>query len=478
MAAAMGFTYRAMVLGEWMTEFNLTGVEGAKIFGASLWPIAITMVFFSLFVDKVGYKPSMFMAFGLQLAACIMTFLAKSPTQLYYACLCGGLGHGIIEAVINPVCASIYKEEKTKWLNILHAAWPAGFVVGGSSINFTAAWGWQMNSIWMLVPVVVYGIMFLGVRFPVDERVAAKVSYVDMLKDVGALATTFAIFLITYEVMNLIPGVEASLLIALLVGVAVGAVVGVMTKSLGKPFYFILCLLMVPLATTELGTDAWIKELMTPVMGKYAGWALVLSAGIMMVLRFQAGFLTKRFSAPTILTISSFFSMVGLMMLSKVDGIWIFVAFVLYAVGQTFYWPTVLGFVSEQYPKSGALSLNMITAVGLLSLGIIGTPVIGAFNDNHTKNNVKELSVEIYEKAKKDANVFGVSYEAIDAKVAEEVAQTLDKNEELTAATTKSGRQSLMTVALAFPLLMGVCFALIALYYKAKGGYKPVELTE
>ena len=477
MAAGFGFAYRVMVLGDWGTEFNLTGAELGRIFGASLWPIAITMILFSLIIDFIGYKVSMYAAFALQALSVFLSFSAKTPEALYYAALCAGLGHGIVEAVINPVCAAIYNKDKTKWLNILHAAWPAGLAVGATLVILFGSLGWATNALWMLIPVAAYGVLFIKVKFPVDERVAAKVPYSESLKDVGFLSAFIAAFLLTHEISNLLTGGKAVFTTSLMIGLAIGGAFGLVTKSLGKPLYFILCLLMIPLATTELGTDAWIKELMTPVMGEYAGWAIVLSAGIMMVLRFQAGILTARFSAPIILTISSAFSMAGLIMLSKVDGGWIFMAFVLYAIGQTFYWPTVLGFASEQYPKGGALTLNTVSAIGLLSVGIIGAPIIGAFNDNHTTNNISEVSTEVYEAAKVDAKLFGVEYEAIDAAVASTTAKTTGLSEEVAAATSKSGRQSLLTVALAFPMVMGICFFLIALYYKARGGYKPVELA-
>jgi len=285
MAAGFGFAYRVMVLGDWGTEFNLTGAEKGSIFGASLWPIAITMIIFSLIVDYVGYKLSMYIAFALQALSVGLTFTAGSPGQLYTAALFAGLGHGIVEAVINPVCAAIYNKDKTKWLNILHAAWPAGLAVGGALVILCGGLGWKTNALWMLIPVVIYGILFLKVKFPVDERVAAKIPYSEMLKDVGFLSAFMAAFLLTHEITNLITGGNAQLTISLIIGAVIGGAFGFMTKSLGRPLYFILCLLMVPLATTELGTDAWIKELMTPVMGEYAAWALVLSAALLYSMR-------------------------------------------------------------------------------------------------------------------------------------------------------------------------------------------------
>ncbi len=479
LAAGVGFAFRVMVLGDWQSEFNLTGAEVGRIFGASLWPIAVTMILFSLIVDKVGYKPSIYSAFILQASGGVLTFLADSPETLYWASICAGLGHGIVEAVINPVCASIYYKEKTKMLNILHASWPAGLVVGGILMltpNLSEL-SWNVKALWILIPVLCYGVMFIQPKFPVDERVVNKVPYPDMLKEVGFLGAFLAAFLLFYELYRVFVGDFENLIwLSLGVGALVGAGFGVFTKSLGKLLYFLLCLLMIPLATTELGTDAWIKELMTPSMGELAGWAIVASAFIMMILRFQAGVLTSRFSPPTILVISSFFSFCGLMALSVSSGAIVWGAFILYAVGQTFYWPTMLGFVADRFPKGGALTLNSVTAIGLLSVGIIGTPIMGAFSDNHTVNNVKSLSEEIHAAAKTDASFFGASYESIDRVKATKLAAEQGMSEEIQGAVNDASRQSLRTTAICFPLVMLIAFGLIALYYRSKGGYQPIEL--
>lgn len=481
LAAGVGFVFRVMVLGEWQEEFSLSGKEVGQIFGASLWPVAVTMILFSLVVDKVGPKLSMYGAFLLQVASGVLIFKAKSPEALYWASICAGLGHGVVEAVINPVCATIYPTQKSKMLNILHAAWPAGLVIGGFLMLTPglSELSWQVKGLWIVVPAVIYGVMFFKPTFPEDERVQAKVPYSDMLREVGFLGATMASFLLFYELHRVFVGEPKNLIwISLGVGAAIGAAFGVFTKSLGKPLYFILCLLMIPLATTELGTDAWIRQLMEPAMGKMAGWAIVFSAFIMMILRFQAGHLTTRFSPPTILVISSFFSLCGLLALSVSSGWVVFLAFVLYAVGQTFYWPTVLGFAAERYPRGGALTLNTVSAIGLLSVGIIGTPIIGAFNDNHTKSNVKELSVEVYEEAKTDGYFFGASYESIDVDAAEELAEEKGMEKEFEQAVMESSRMSLRSVAFAFPLVMLICFGAIAIYFRVTGGYRPLTLIE
>lgn len=479
LAAGVGFCFRVMVLGDWQAEFELTGQEVGRIFGASLWPIAVTMILFSLVVDKIGPKISMYFAFVLQIVSGILTFAAKTPEALYWASLCAGLGHGVVEAVINPVCATIYPTQKSKMLNILHAAWPAGLVAGCLVLLPPGLkdLSWQVKGLWIILPTLAYGVLFIKPTFPEDERVQAKVPYSEMLKEVGFLGAFLASTLLFYELYRVFVGAPDYLLwMSMGVGAVIGAGFGIFTKSLGKILYFFLCLLMIPLATTELGTDAWIKQLMTPVMGDWAGWAIGLSAFIMMVLRFQAGHLTSRFSPPTILVISSFFSCCGLIALSFSSGWIVFGAFVLYAVGQTFYWPTVLGFAAERYPRGGALTLNTVSAIGLLSVGIIGTPIIGSFNDNHTKTNVKELSAEIYEVAKTDGDFFGVKYESIDTAAAKTAAEEAGKADEFNDAVMQANRQSLRSVAYAFPLVMLICFGAIALYFRSTGGYKPINL--
>ena len=129
-AAGFGFAFRVAMGGAYGAELELSEQQVGEVFGASLWPIAITMIGFSLVVDRTGYKLPMFAAFGLQAVSGIGTFFAESYGVLYACALCAGLGHGIVEAVINPICAAVYPKEKTKWLTILHAAWPAGLVGG------------------------------------------------------------------------------------------------------------------------------------------------------------------------------------------------------------------------------------------------------------------------------------------------------------------------------------------------------------
>jgi len=55
----------------------------------------------------------------------------------------------------------------------------------------------------------------------------------------------------------------------------------------------------------------------------------------------------------------------------------IFLAATCYGLGKSFFWPTTLGVVSEQFPKGGALTLNAIAGVGMISVGVPGKPFAG-----------------------------------------------------------------------------------------------------
>ena len=505
-AAGVGFVFRVMIPTLWSNEFNISSAEVGGLTGAALWPIAITMIIFSLLVDKIGYKTSMFAAFVLQAISVVLTVMAKDVNMMWWACFTAGLGHGVVEACINPLCASMYRESKSKMLNILHASWPAGIVLGGVTYILTvktgATWTEAKPVFWlMLLPVLAYGIMFfLCKKFPVDERIEANVSTGDMLKEFGGLGAGLAATFLFYEIAGKFAigaFAESLLTYSFVVGAVAGVVFGFVVGSKGKWLFFILCLIMIPLATAEIATDGWIRTLMEPLLGTLgASWAIVMSAAIMMVLRFFAGIPLKFMSPPALLLLSSVFSIIGLFALSSVTGLtMILVAFVFYAIGQTFYWPTVLGFVSEQFPKGGAMTLNTVSAMGLLTVGIFGFPFLGAVQDHYKADAIEKNQAELIALVKKDTKqtifvekkFFGVGYNSISASAVKDLIKTksgvseegkktadaaiasLDKDLETTG-------QSSLKVAAVLPLIMAVAFILMLIYYKSIGGYKPVIL--
>jgi len=497
-AAGFGFAFRVAMGENYGGELHLSNHKIGQIFGASLWPIAITMIGFSLVVDRTGYKIPMYLAFVLQAVSGVGTFMAESYGALYLFAICAGLGHGIVEAVINPICAAVYPKEKTKWLTILHAAWPFGLVFGTLAIILTGytvegptgdpTEGWRMHALWILVPAIAYAWMYRSCRFPVDERVQAGVPYSEMLRQVGFLTAALASFMMIYEIGNQVDALTSWTKpdnwfnASLIAGVVVGGIFGAMVKALGKPLFFLMCLLMIPVATAELGTDQWIRNLMEPLLQDNASYAIVFSASIMLIFRVFAGGILRFFSPPTLLCISGVFSAAGLYWLSGATGVALFVAFTLYALGQTYYWPCVLGFTSERYPQGGALTLNTVSAIGLLSVGIIGGQLLGVGFDKSIHGSVSESDPAMAAAASQTKTFLGMSHEEIDpekkdtyiADLPDEAAKA-SATEAYATADKQAGRD-ILKYAARFPAILIIAFGLIALYFRSRGGYKPVEL--
>src|SRR5690606_25676033 len=197
---SFGFILRALTLPQWGDEFNLTNTQIGEIAGVGLWPFAISIVLFSLIIDKVGYKNSMIFAFICHIASAVLTFFADGYTMLYIATFIMALGNGTVEAVTNPAVATMFPKEKPKWLNMLHAGWPAGLVLGGIlALIMGPETNWKLKIILVLLPAVAYALMMFPLKFPVNERVQAGVSYLEMLKEVGMGGALIIVALIVFQ---------------------------------------------------------------------------------------------------------------------------------------------------------------------------------------------------------------------------------------------------------------------------------------
>lgn len=495
---AFSFASRGMVIGQIQLEFGLTETQKGWLLGAGMWPFAIGIVSFSLIVDKIGYKTGLFSALFCHLVSTVMILFGPTFWWLFFGTLLVAVGNGITEAVINPAVAAIFPKAKTKWLNILHAGWAGGILLGalialsmGSGgiisqfFNNPIGWRWKVGVI--LLPAVIYGFMLIRAKFPVSERIMAGISYKEMLKEMGIVGFFFVILLVSKEIMNICANIgfafvgwsdPAMLGVALIVTVVVLIPLGLYIRSWGRGLFILLILLMFPLATTELATDAWIKELMTPVMtmnfGIDGGWVLVFSSLVMMFLRFNCGPIVKRFGPLGILTISSFCAALGLAFIGNVPGIWIIVAATFYAIGQTFFWPTTLGIAAERFPKGGALTLNSISAIGMLGVGILGTPLMGLLQDKHIDEQLMQKNQVVHERVitLEKQSIYG-SYQALDP-------STLDVLEPEEQSFIENIRNDAKRYALSFvaiiPFIMGLCYLGLLIYFKRKGGYRSVQI--
>ncbi len=391
-ATAFAFVIRSFILDDLRVVFNLTETQKGEINGAGFWPFAISIVLFSLIIDKIGYGKAMIFAFACHVGSVALMFFANGYWTLYFSAALCALAAGTVEAVINPVIASMFPKHKTKMLTILHAGWAGGICLAGAmALSLTpsvADWVkgmgmelWQLKAGLLLIPTFIYGVMMLFCKFPINERVAAGVPYRDMLKEAGALSILIVSFMIFKQLGALGLPVWA-------VYAAIGlCTVGMFafTGSLGRPMYVFLLLVMILLAITEISTDGWIKDLMGPAMAKLkldGGWVLVYTSFLMMVLRFGISPFVKILKPLGVLLMGALFAAAGLFFLSSAQGVALLLVFAtIYGIGQAFFWPVTIGLVAEQFPRGGALTINAIAGVGMLATGIIGFPLLGILQD-------------------------------------------------------------------------------------------------
>lgn len=473
------FILRALTLPQWGAELGLSNTQIGEIAGVGLWPFAISIVLFSLIIDKVGYKNAMVFAFACHIISAVVTYFADGYTSLYIATFIMALGNGTVEAVTNPAVASMFPREKTRWLNYLHAGWPTGLVLGGIiAMGMGDGTDWRLKLILVVVPAIAYAILMFPQKFPLNERVKAGVTYLQMLKEAGIGGALIIGALIIFQI-GAVFGWPTS--VNLMVTLVVVGVYGFFVRSFGQPLFVIMLLIMLPLAITELGTDSWVSDLMAPPMAKMglkAGWILIYTSAIMAVLRMMAGAVIHRIKPLALLAVCSAIAAVGLYLFSVSDGIMILVAATIFGIGKSFFWPTMLGVVAERFPKGGALTLNITGGVGMIGAGILGTVILGFVQDKtvntrlaeyDSKNNTALHSTYATENK---TSIFG-DYQAIDAgKLA--TAPEADK-QAVTIVQEEGKKGALKTVAI-FPIVMLICYVLLILYFRSKGGYKAVVL--
>ena len=472
-ATAFCFIIRAQIIESevWMEEFKLDKTQMGNISGVGLWPFSISIILFSLIVDKIGYGKTIAFAFLCHVVSAILTIKATGYNSLYWSTFLAALGNGTVEAVTNPVVATLFPREKTKWLNRLHAGWPGGLVLGGILALSMGSMNWRYKVALLFLPAIAYGVLMIGRRFPVNERVAAGIEYKPMLQQVGIIGAAIVVGLVVRVLGDVF---QLEWYVQLIVGLALVGAYGAYVKTLGQPLFIVLLLIMIPLATTELGTDSWIGDLMGPEMGKLGlagGWVLIYTSLIMLILRFFAGPIVHKLSPLGLLAASAAVAACGLVFLSRSQGMMILAAATLYGFGKTFFWPTTLGVVAEQFPQGGALTLNGIAAVGMLAVGVVGAPLLGNLQDKQTTSVLKSEKPAIYNQVvgTTKTSVFG-SYQPLDR----DKVNQLPKDEQgvIKSIEAVAKKNALMTVAL-FPCVMLVCYLGLIVYFQSKGGYKP-----
>ncbi|QJW93823.1 MFS transporter [Frigoriglobus tundricola] len=379
-AAGIGFSVRAFILKDWGNQFGFTQSELGAITGGGLVGFGIAIIFFSFCADQFGYGKLMLVAFLLHASSAVVTFAATPVFNAYgkegaHWCLIIGmwlfaLGNGTCEAVINPLTATLFPRNKTHWLNILHAGWPLGLILGALIVlGFKQAAPdvrWEIKLGVFLVPVLLYGLMMFNKPFPHSEAKSSGVS----------LGTTLLTIL--------------------------------------SPVLLFLFLMQALVGYVELGTDSWIGNITERVLQDEtkALLAFIWTNALMFTLRFFAGPIVERINPVGLLFASALLGTAGLFMLGQdftnATWPWMF-AVTIYGLGKTFYWPTLLGTISERFPKGGALALGISGGIGMISAGLLGSPGIGYTQDYFAVQKLKETSPAAYARYKApDASGFPV----------------------------------------------------------------------
>lgn len=331
---AMSFALRAEATGAWITQFNLTNEQVGWVGGTAFWGFTLAMMFGGPLVDSLGFKRILGIAFVGHAAGILLTIFAWDFWSLFAGTLLFGIANGSVEAACNPLVATLYPKDQTTKLNHFHVWFPGGIVIGGllAYLFGKLGLGWKAQFATMLLPLVAYGFMFMGQAMPKTERVQR------------------------------------------------GESTGSMFAACLAPGFLLMVVCMLMTAATELGSGQWIPNILSHA-GVSGILVLVWINGLMAVGRMFAGPFVHKLSPSGMLVMSAVLSAIGLYAMSHSSGVMLFGAATIFAFGVCFFWPTMVGYVAENYPKTGALGMAIIGGAGMLSVSFV-LPIIGKWYDS------------------------------------------------------------------------------------------------
>lgn len=402
---ALTFAIRANLMGVFSDAFGLSPKEIGEVTSAAFWGFTLAMFIGGPICDMIGLRRMFLIAFMGHLLGIILTIYSTGYWTLFFSTLLVGIGNGFVESASYSMVSSLYTDQKAKKINDWHIWFPAGIVIGGIlAYLFTLMnLGWKVQMIVMVIPTLAYGALFYKQAFPKSERVLKGVSYTEMVKECF------------------------------------------------RPLFIFMIFCMLLTGATELGTNQWIAELLSTV-GVPSILLLVFINGIMTIGRANAGFILKRFSTTGLLLFSACFAFIGLTLLGFAHGYAAFAAAGIFAVGVCFFWPTMIGYVSENLPRTGPLGMSLMGGVGLLSTSLI-LPIFGLIYQ-------KQLSLS----ASNYGNLAALKNAAAGTREALQLAQV-----KLTA-----GADTLKYIAI-LPAILIVCFTTLHMTNKRK---KKFQISE
>ncbi len=330
---AFSFSIRAGILPQLGEELSLTAEQLGFI--NSMWFLGfpLSMVVGGLIYHKVGGKAIMQFAFFAHAIGIIMTIYSGSYTGLLISTLLIGLGNGCTEAACNPMIADAYQGNRmSKMMNRFHMWFPGGIMLGSLISEFmtSSSISWE-TQIWIImIPTLIYAYLFFGQPWP-----KAKVD------EAATLSGNF--------------------------------------KAMISPLFLFMVVCMSLTAISEFGPQQWVGLILAK-SGAKPMIILALTTGLMAVARYFGGDVVKKFDQTGVLLGSAILATIGIFLFSTQTGVMAYVAAIFFALGIAYFWPNMLGFIADKIPKSGALGLSVLGAVGMFSSSIF-QPIIGGWID-------------------------------------------------------------------------------------------------
>ena len=331
---AFSFSIRAGILTQLGTELNLDTVQLGTI--NSMWFLGfpISMILGGIFYTSIGPKFIMQIALIAHTIGILLTLYATGYSTLLVSTLFIGLGNGCTEAACNPMIADSYEGLAfNRKINRFHMWFPGGIVIGSLVSKFMtdASFHWQAQIWIILIPTIIYAILFYGQTFP-KPRIA----------DNSVLANF---------------------------------------KAMLNPLYIFMAACMALTAISEFGPQQWVGPILAKA-GASPMLILALVTGLMAVGRFFAGPLIKQLNTMGVLLGSAIFGLVGLYLMSTLNGPILYLAALCYGLGICYFWPNMLGYIAENLPETGALGLSILGGIGMFSSSMF-QPIIGGWIKDH-----------------------------------------------------------------------------------------------
>jgi MFS family permease len=327
LVTSLSFGIRAGILNRLGVDFALDKEQLGTIAATAFWGFPLAVIIGGMVVDIIGMKRLLGIAFVFHIAGIALTIFAGKFGNPFWALFIStlfiGIANGTVEAACNPLVTALYPDNKTTKLNHFHLWFPGGIVIGTLLVYFfdKAGISWQVQMAMMVIPAIAYGLIFMRQKFPVTERVASGVSTAEMY------------------------------------------------KSLVNPLFLFMIICMFGTAITELFTGQWIDVLLRNVTGN-ALLILTVSTGVMAIGRAFAGPIVHRLAPQGVLLMSAILATAGLYLLGHTSGDMIFVGALIFGMGVCYFWPCMLGFVSEYLPKTGAVGINLMGGAGMFAVSV------------------------------------------------------------------------------------------------------------